>query len=210
MRAHTRLLLASATAIVVLAAMASHAFANRLEWSERSFRIVWTNFEWAFEGGGGILCPVTMEGTWHARTFVKRAELLIGHVTAAAAAAMANCMGGSMTPDVTTPWNVRYDGFTGRLPAITGLKVRIVSMRFSLFDGIITCILTTEATKPFKGTFNVNAAGEALTFTPDPTGTIELVAGSSMLCFFVTANPAANAGNVTLLGVTTKLRVRLI
>jgi hypothetical protein len=205
-----RLLLAIATALVVVAATASHAFANRFEWSANNFRIVWTNFEWKFEGGGGILCPVTMEGTFHSRTFVKTLELLIGHVTAAASAPMANCMGGRIIPDVTTPWNIRYSGFTGTLPAITSVKVRIVSMRWRIFDGLNECILTTEAAKPFKGAFNINAAGEALTFRPDETGRIELVAGTEIICFFVTVFPAANNGNVTLLGVTTKLRLRLI
>lgn len=211
MRACIRLaLLASATALVVVTAMGSVAYAGRLEWSANNFRIVWTGFNWhlgAFELG--ITCPLTVEGTWHTRTFAKTAELLIGHVTRAAAGGVAECMGaGSMTAEVMPPWNVRYNGFTGRLPAISAILVRIVEMRFTIANGAVTCRLTTTAARPFKGQFNINGAGEALTFTPDSTAGITLE-GANPNCALQEGIPLNN-GNVTLLNALTKLRVRLI
>jgi hypothetical protein len=80
------------------------------------------------EGLGTDRCDLTLEGSFHSRTFPKTPELLIGYLTRVGTA---NCTLTTTILTATLPWHVRYTGFSGALPDITAIRARIVGVAFS-------------------------------------------------------------------------------
>ncbi len=109
------------------------ASANRLSLGGSSFRLTWS--EWGVLGTAPLeasaRCPLTLEGSFHARTFTKGSGLLIGFVNSSAIQT-ASCFSG--TPTALTgslPWHVRYDSFTGSLPSFTSIALQVVGLSFT-------------------------------------------------------------------------------
>lgn len=209
----SKLLLAGLTAAFILSAAVGTASANRLSVDEQGFRIVWTSLEFtAPELGVRILCPVTLEGSFHSRTIVKTLHSLIGHVTRAIInGASPPCTGGTATVlTENLPWHVTYEGFGGTLPIITSVRVLLIGARFRIDpSGILpSCLATTTTTEPISGTIRIGreAGGELKSE--------ELIPGSErILCSSalgeLTGGFQGN-GNVTRLGASTRILVRLI
>jgi hypothetical protein len=164
MRTHSKLLLTALTAAFVLAAAIGTASAGRFSTSEQRFRVTWSRL--TLSGfATNVQCEVTLEGSYHYRTFVKVAESLVGHITGVTV--RHPCTGGEAWAyngterlGVTTlsnslPWHVRYQSFNGTLPNITAIVQSLVGSRFlveATFLGIrVRCNYTTEAVQSARG-----------------------------------------------------------
>jgi len=193
MRTRSKLLMAAIAAIAVLGTAVTSATASRLEVPnfERGFRIQWTAL--TLEAAGvRIVCPVTLSGSFSARSIVKRAGERIGAVTAAA---VGSCTEGAATAlTETLPWEVTYNSFEGTLPSITGVRLNLVRSSFQASNGGITCLARTEVSRPARGIARV-ASGAVTGFRADETATISTTGG-----FFCTlGGPAHFAGEATFI-----------
>jgi hypothetical protein len=180
MRNRSKLLLATLSATIMLAALVGMASASRFALSSQSFRITWASLE--FIGPFNIAfirCPVTMEGSFHSSTLSKVLESLIGYVTSVAIATAA-CTGGSALVLTTNlPWILRYNGFTAQfgLPNIDSIRLRLFLAEFLLIreflEGGQRCLYSSAVT-PLRGIVTLSATREARTLTPE-AGRIPLV-----------------------------------
>ena len=141
----------SSTLLVVVAsallASAIGANARDLRFTSQSFRVTWSSI--TFRGPvGSITCPMTLEGTLHERTMAKTANNLLGYITRATLPS-ANCTRGSATLlPATLPWHVRYSRFTGTLPDLESLNVKVVGMGIQVPGPFSPCLFRSEATNP--------------------------------------------------------------
>ncbi len=150
----TRCALVALLACGSMAAIAGSAHANRLEFSSLPFRMTWTRTFRLRDTEGPVECSVTLEGTFHSRTFMKVRSVLIGFITRAA---ISECVRGSAGfLAETLPWHVQYEGFTGTLPTIEQLRVQITEAGISLRTGnIATCLARSSALNPLKMSIGV-------------------------------------------------------
>jgi hypothetical protein len=189
-------MLASAGATVLLAAVVGTSSAGRLEASSRSVRASWTRFD--FSGGfGTIECEVVVNGAFHERTIAKIAGALTGYVTAANITRCAR--GGATVLRETLPWHVRFSGFSGTLPNITGTSARVVGLAFSVREPFgVTCLARVTAEAPATITFSLSS------------GTVTTAsAGGEVLCGGSAAALRATTSNVDN-GTGSRLTVTLI
>jgi hypothetical protein len=141
MRTSVKLILTALAASLLLSAAVSTASARNLSVSNQGIRATWTALQ--FEGGASIRCQVTLEGSFHSRTIVKVARLLIGAITRAQVK-QETCTGGrysffngterynGTTPSNTLPWHLTYESFIGNLPNITGFRFLLSRFRLGL------------------------------------------------------------------------------
>jgi hypothetical protein len=202
MRRYTIGLLACATVTFTMAVAVGSADARNLEVSNQLFRVTWNAMTFR-EASNAIQCKVTLEGSFHQRTFAKVLESLIGYITRASTTA---CTGGSATPlPETLPWHVRYANFEGTLPNLTNFGTRIISMSFRLGYTFTSCLFRTEAGAPAELRWFREAGGSIITaswttsFTIVQTGT-----------FCGNLINLVNPGEVFVLNSTTRIRLRLI
>ena len=74
MTRHTKPILTTLTATLTLALAVTSATANRLSVSNRNFRVTWTSLRLTNNvNANTMLCPVTLEGSFHSSTIVKTA-----------------------------------------------------------------------------------------------------------------------------------------
>jgi hypothetical protein len=163
-----RLTVALAAAAALMAAIAGSASARNLSSSSETLRATFARLTFSEPiFGFSVVCPVTLEGSLHTRTFVKGVYNLIGAITRAAVGAPANCTGGEATVlTETLPWNVRYQSFTGVLPNITSIRTLVSNASFRVHLSAVnaTCLFTTRETVAEHGSGRFNReAGRALT-----------------------------------------------
>ncbi len=222
MRNSVRLALAALAASLLLAAAVGGASARNLSVSNQNFRVTWASLEFTGAEISVIRCPVTLEGSFHARTITKTSGSLIGAITRAVAN-QAACTGGrgapfngtetyngTTTPN-TLPWHVTYNSFTGALPNITTVRIALSRFRFGLRDssGFCTGQYGNE-TDSIVGSAALEAGRAITTLTP--------VAGSNSATlirrdggiFCPGTGVLSGTGNVTLLGASTRITVTLI
>jgi hypothetical protein len=202
MTAFRRAWLVACCALCALVLGAGIASATRIELSNQTFRIVWQPMT-ITEGALFTECPLTLEGTFHERTFTKVSGSLLGFVTRAIMNEAA-CRG-SATARVlaeTLPWHVRYDSFEGTLPNITGLRYQIIGMAIQA----VVCLYQSNAERPVKIIEHI-AGGEIVNVMWEPLSRIPKIAGGVMC-----PNELAFQGNgiPTVLGAATRIRARLI
>ena len=209
MRTTVKLTLAALTAAVLLASMVGSASARNLSVTNRDFRVVWAplSFSDAFRFFA-VRCNVTMEGSFHANTIVKTLHTLIGNITRAIVGRP--CTGGeawawngtegALTGVSSLPWNMSYEGFTGTLPTIAGIRVLLRNTKFSIRSGI--CLGTYTLTN-WNFTFIV-AADRTVTITPG-TESFEPSEGECPSLIY-----SGTSSRITLLGTATSITVTLI
>lgn len=136
-------------AIATLAMAAGPTAANRLSFSGTQWRSVWGRVEISGAFGSGVSCPgITLEGSLHSRTMPKVRESLIGYVTNAGGSGI--CTGGVISrASVLTaglPWHVRYTSFSGSLPNISSIALRIVGFEYQITEAVsgINCLLRSN------------------------------------------------------------------
>lgn len=141
-----------ASAALVLAVTVATASAGRLQTSSQQVRAAWSQVEFVIgEGIGTIRCALTLEGSFHARTFTKARETLVGYVTRAS---IRPCTNGELNLLAESlPWHLRYDSFTGTLPRITSIRFRVVgfSLWFEYMFGIRCLYRSTLTFTWFRG-----------------------------------------------------------
>jgi hypothetical protein len=224
MRNSTKVTLTALVAALAFACALGTASARNLSVSNQNFRIVWTPLTFTEGGIFNVRCNVTLEGSFHYRTIVKAPRALIGWVTRAivsrptcvtnagfeAQAATWNgteLILGAATAN-TLPWHVTYEGFNGTLPTITGIRVLLRSIRFTLEVPATGCLgIYGEPNANIMGTVNVSG-GVATTITPG-TETLPVNGGGRPEACPARGGFTGN-GTVTLLGNTTRITVTLI
>lgn len=148
MRTRSRLLLTALTLAIVLATLTSSAFANRaLQY--RPAGPITSTAPVTFTGPAGsraITSLVTLRGSLHTAAINKTRGALIGYITECRA--MLGELGGLRVIDIrcelTLPWHVQYESFSGTLPRITGVTLRFVRIGVFVRDliggGVINCL----------------------------------------------------------------------
>jgi hypothetical protein len=197
----SRLLLAAATATVLLGVLVATASATRIESSATTLRAQFR--EVRFEGiFGSAVCQVTLEGSLHSRTIVKTRGLLIGYITSARLGPCA--VGAATILTETLPWHVQYDSFEGTLPTITSIRTNVIGAAFRVRTNTgENCLSRSTAANPAVGTYNI--AGGVIN-SANIGGRIPTGAE----CFGVSGTFSSDSGPVTVLNSTTRITVRLI
>jgi hypothetical protein len=178
MQRRTKLVVAGLAAALAFGALSSTSSANRIALSGRQWRATWNKLRYV--GFVTIECHVTIEGSFHSRTLSKVLEALIGYVTRATVDST-NCTGGSARAlTETLPWHIRYGGFTGTLPKIETILLKVAGFRYLIQWGTIECLFASTVSSPMKPTMNINTTtGVAESLRWDETAEIPISSGSS-------------------------------
>ncbi len=212
MHRHCKLALAGIAAALFLSFTVTSASANRLSLSNQNFRITFAElkfFDVPVEPGRETKCPVTLEGSFHSRTLLKIVGELIGFVTRA----RVNEAGCRPEGDFATfleaslPWHVTYQGFTGRLPAITRIRVLFANVAYESRFPFLRCLFEENGLESISGEFIREAGGAITNFEFDHSTTIAFFRGE-----IVCPEHAGleGTGPVVLLGLTTRITLTLI
>jgi len=180
MRTSGRTLTLALMASTILAINITTATATHLRASSALAIIRWAPLRF-IAGGNTISCNVTLEGSFHSATIAKVNEALIGSISRAS---VNTCSGGSGTVLAETlPWHVRYSGFTGTLPNITGVTLRVISASFRLQpSGSVACLARSTVENPVRGIINESSTTHSITsMTAEPNVGIPL---NGFLCEF--------------------------
>jgi hypothetical protein len=201
-----KLTLAALTATLLMAAATSGAAARNISISHGElFTASWRQLRWTASGNVAAECDVTLEGSFHYRTIFKVSESLVGYITRAA---MNNCASGSATVLTTNlPWHIRYQGFEGALPNITGIRFRLILGEVRIHERIFgtECLARSTSLEPTIGVARLTAGNERRLvsgFTADPAANFRC---GSMIGVFEGTAPVRE-----LPGGNTNLLVRLI
>jgi hypothetical protein len=216
MRRLHKLLLTTLAATLLLAAVTSTASARNFSVSNQSFRVVWRELNFA---GGLAVCEVTLEGSFHYRTIVKRVGALLGWVTRATV--RHPCRTGEAwddngietflgtTSNRSLPWHITYEGFLGTLPNITGIRL-LLRAPSALINVSGFCLARYGLAEDNLTALANVSTGEITVATPVPGSNSitrrEVFAGS----FCPPTGTLTNEGTVTLLGNTTRITLTLI
>jgi hypothetical protein len=205
----TRLLQGLAIACV-LAALVESAAANRVEVTNQSIRLVWAELRVFTPDGVSSTCPVTLEGTFHARTFAKTSGLLVGYITESKARITDCVFSGGVEgfAFLPVPYHIRWTSFRGTLPRIRKGRFQILGVGIQLRALGVTCLYKSSSAAPLFLELELNEeTGEAIGAEADETAPIPLFEGS----FFCPEGiRASRRATVTLLNSTNKIRLRLI
>jgi hypothetical protein len=135
--------------IATMTMIAGSTAASKLSISGTQWRIAWNRVEISGAFGSGVTCPgITLEGSLHSRTIAKVRESLIGYVTNAAGSGI--CTGGVISrASVLTaglPWHVRYTSFSGALPTISSIALRIIGFEYQITEAAfgINCLVRSN------------------------------------------------------------------
>jgi hypothetical protein len=199
-----KLILAALGASLLLASAGGLASARSLSISNQNVRATWSRLE--FTGSGiAIRCPVTIEGSYHARTIAK----VIGNLKGAIRQVTIkneSCTGGTLAIE-RPPWHWTYEGFTGTLPNITATRLLMTRRRWILTSSGLRCTYGNETDRV---TFTSALSGGTVTsFTPDAGNAIHKVAPSELFCP-ETVSLSGSEGAEMVSGTTTRLTITLI
>jgi hypothetical protein len=204
MKSTRRLLLASVLATVLLpSAMAS---ASRLGLSANTFRIV----SGEGERPGFVICPLTLEGSFHSTTLLKVFRGLIGLITRAAMNEE-RCNGGSgRYLAETLPWHLQYAGFAGTLPNISAIGTRVIGLGIVVTRLGVTCLYRTTDATPGILIWNRELGGAIRSIRWGENERIPSTQVENELCRTMTTNLIGTSEIVTELESTRLITVTLI
>jgi hypothetical protein len=199
MHASRRLLLMTViTAAVFTSTIAS---ANKLALSANNFRIV----SGIGEREGFVICPLTLEGSFHSSTFHKAPNALIGYITRAALEEESCTGGNARYLQETLPWHIQFAGFSGSLPNIALIGTKIIGLGILLTRLGISCLYRT--TEAFPGILIWNREAEGL-LRSIRWSEAEMIPSNT--CLGVRTNLIGFSENVTELGTTRRIALMLI
>jgi len=215
MRTGTKITVSSLTATLIFALAVTSANANRLSVSSRTFRITWTALSFFGEGTGStentIICPLTLEGSFHSATMAKVIGALVGHVNRAT---FGSCTGGRFTVlQETLPWHVTYEGFSGTLPRITAVRLLLRGIAYAVEEngGLGTKCLYKDAGTSAAGEVLVESGGAATGLIADETIRIPLFRSTGIGGFLCPSESGfKGTGAVSVQGSSTRITIRLI
>jgi len=223
MHASLRLLPAAAAATLVLALGVATSAARSLSTSSQTMRLTWGLVEFGLEPISAIRCPVTLEGSFHARTIAKVEGTLIGSITRAAVRA-AECTNGTAAAfngvetyngaatSNTLPWHVTYKSFASSLPQISSVNLLMRGMRWGLRASEGICIgQYGTAEDNVVLTVRREASGGLTEVIPSASSnSIRLFRRDGGLACPERAQLSSHASTVMVLGTTTRITVTLI
>lgn len=141
---------AGACAALILAAAVSTASARSFSLSSEQISAAWSplNFIVGSFEPITIRCVLSLEGSFHARTFAKVREALVGYITRPAI--HSPCTNGEFhVLAETAPWHLRYEGFTGALPRITSIRTRLIEFSIWFNSALgLRCLYRSTVTNP--------------------------------------------------------------
>jgi hypothetical protein len=106
-------------------------------------------------GGYTIVCNLTLTGSIDDGPL----QAIVGEPAGTiAGASISGCSGGTLTAVLGLPWSLKYEAFTGTLPAITSIKLKIESLAANfnvlgfqcLYRGAITATIPLTGTNPSR------------------------------------------------------------
>lgn len=204
MHKRSKPIFAGLAAAMLMALAVDSASARNLSVNEQSIRAVWTPITFA-AGGNSARCNLTLEGSFHYRTLVKRESALAGFITRAI---ITTCTGASATVlTATLPWHLTYNGFTGTLPNITTLRLNIIGVSFNVRpEGSVACLARSTAANPARAIATLGVGGSVTGLRADETAQIPL---EGFFCSFAGEGSFVGTGSPSALGGGS-LVVRLI
>lgn len=150
-------LLTSAAAATLLALAVGTASARSISTSHQSWRTTFNPIQLRFSFGD-VGCLLTLDGSFHARTFAKVSGALVGYVTRATGGACAFGEWRYLTQ--TLPWHMRYGSFTGTLPNISSMMLNVVGYAFQFRESLgIVCLFRSTETQPVSLFFRRENSG---------------------------------------------------
>jgi hypothetical protein len=204
-----RLLLMLLVGVGALALGVATASAARLSVTNQSISITWSSFRF---NEGRAQCPVTLEGSLHGRTMPKVSGQLIGYImrgrTSACTVGTAVLLTVEDGQRSSIPWHIRYDAFTGTLPAIGRVRWHIVGFSYRVVDELELCLYTSTSTRPVLLDLVREGSGALTTASPFGTEAIPLTAGNPLVC--EASGLLGGTGSVTLQGSATRVTLTLI
>lgn len=172
MSARRRILLTIAAAAACLS-LAATASANRLSLNAGTFRFVWPEWTLAFTEPteSSVRCPLTLTGTFATTALTKTTRGLVGNIVNSAIG-FPTCANGR--PNVlaeTLPWHVRYESFTGTLPAIGSIALEVIglSYRWELNLLSISCLFSATEAAPARWRASLERGGAITSVRWDET-----------------------------------------
>jgi hypothetical protein len=201
-------LLSSAVMMACLSTSAAATFSS----SSQTLRATWARLSFQDPFGNTLVCPITLEGSFHNRTFVKGIYNLVGNITRALIGPREQCVGGEATIlTETLPWNMRYQSFTGTLPNITSIRFLIANASIRWHSNALgaTCLFTSRETLAEHLSFTLSReAGGGLT---SATTAGEITSNEACaLGARVRERLTGTSTSLTVLNSTTKITVTLI
>ena len=209
MRTRSKLLLAGLTVALAFGAFVSASSANRLTVSGRQWRASWNKLE--FLGiFATISCHVTIEGSFHSRTISKVLEALIGYVSRVTVDST-NCTGASARAQTETlPWHIRYNGFTGTLPSISEIHMRLVGVGLIVQTPTTRCLIKSTAASPLEGWIHLTTATPPVSETLKVNERAEIPVSSGEFFCGSTTRLEGTSTPLTEGPTTTKITVELV
>jgi hypothetical protein len=198
-----KLIVSAVAATVLCGALTTSATARNLSLSNQTWRFQFRELALRLPFFT-TRCQMTLEGSFHSRTFAKVQGSLVGYITTAR---LGPCSAGSKTIlTETLPWHVRYLAFSGPLPNITDLVFNIVGWSQRVREPFgINCLYRSTAEEPVIITAFRDGSG-AFTAT-EMDGDIR----TGEECFREVAELTSDRGTATVAGTTaTRITVRLI
>ncbi|HEV7772064.1 MAG TPA: hypothetical protein VGO48_02110 [Conexibacter sp.] len=177
------------------------AAAHRFEVSNRNIRLTFTELTISAEGLPTDTCHVTLEGSFHATTWAKVTELLIGYVTRATTG---SCSVGTTVLTATLPWHIRYRGFSGPLPGITLLILRLDRLSMNVGALGFNCLTTTDLE------LNLVRGGGPVISVVGAFHEVAFRSGGGFGCPSSTGGIRTSEGDLFLLGTSNAVTVTLI
>lgn len=207
-------------AIVVVAALAAAgvAAANRFAFSSSGFRLVWPaegpllirKPTEAFGIDDLFNCPVTLEGSFHSATLMRKVSGgLAGNINRAVLGRCNTERSWLEQPQflvATLPWHLRYSSFAGTLPRVTSVSWSITGFAFSAVErGFfrLNCLYRAPEPLVFRTTRESLGAITAATLE----GRVEKTTMGGECAF---SGTLSGAPRVTALGSTSAVTVTLI
>ena len=205
-----RLLLAALTASAVLGvAVATATAQSGLSTGGPTIRGTWSSL--SFEAAGTtVRCGLTLEGSFHGGVIAKTANLLLGYVSRASL--QSPCTGGTATVlSETQPWHMTYESFTGTLPAITRIRMKLINASFRIRPTSlgVECLARSRTEAPVKyWAERATETGVVRSLVADETAGIPLT--GSFTCSLAGSGHISGTGSLTRLGATERIVVSLI
>jgi hypothetical protein len=199
-------LLAVVLTASLLALAAGSASATRLAFGEPTFRVAWAPMRFVVSGLT-ISCHVTLEGSFDHTTIAKVEGSRIGDVTRVSTESCS-------TPNVsvlteTVPWHVEYGAFTGTLPDISTVTLRVIGMGVGLTIFGTRCIGRSEERAPaLMVADRSEATGTIADFRWDESAAIPLTGPSG--CLSLRGRLSGTSSAVTGQGNTRAIALTLI
>jgi len=177
----------------------STATARNLSVSNQNFRWTFSDLE---ETAGELRndCHVTLEGSLHSRTIRKVQGTLIGYITSVKTG---QCNLGTTILTETLPWHVSYLGFSGTLPEIT-----LIILRLRMNLRRVTCLMAAD----ILARWIRNTITREVTGIEVPLERNEGIPLTGILCPAPRLGSLRSngSGSVMLLGATTGITITLI